>query len=108
VVEIQLQLVELLFPELPVVIEPGHGIAHRRGDQPAAPAASVATAHHQPGPLEDPEVLAYRGQGHPERRRQLADRALLVPQSPQQPAASRVGQGAEDGIEGPSWVYHVV
>jgi hypothetical protein len=78
VIEILLKLVELQLPELAVVIEPGHGVAHRRGDQSAIPATTVPPPHHQPGALEDPEVLAHRGEGHAEGRRQLADRALLV------------------------------
>ena len=107
-IEVLLKLVELLLPELPVVIEPGHGVAHRRCDQAAIPATTVPPTHHQPGALQDPEVFAHGGEGHAKRRRQLADGALLVPQPAQEPAAGGIGQGAEDRIEGSLWVYHVV
>lgn len=51
-------------------------------------------------------MFADRGQRHPERRGEFADRMASEPEAVQEPAAGRVSQGAEDGVE--PMVNHMV
>ena len=90
-VEIAGQTVELMLPEAAIAGDPGLGLAHRAGDEPAAAHAAVATAHHEARTLEHAQVLGYGGEGHPERLGQPTDGGL--------PGQGEVGeQGSPRGV----------
>src|SRR3546814_8614249 len=63
-VEIVLQPVEALLPELPIALQPARGILQRRGIQPAGPPLRLAPATDEAGPLQHLQVLGNRRQAH--------------------------------------------
>src|SRR5581483_94053 len=78
-------------------------------------ALDVAGAHppllgrtHQAARLEDLQVLQYRGHGHVQRLRQLADRGRPAAEALHHDPPRRIGQGMEDTIDWQLLVKHLI
>ena len=77
--------------------------------QTAAHHAADLVAGDEPGVLQDAQMLDEAGERHAERRGQLADRTLALPQLREDGAPRRVGERAEHGVEaGGVIVNHLV
>jgi hypothetical protein len=101
--------IELLFPELPVTLDPFGGILHGFGDETAVVDSSILAAHDKPGLLQHPQVLRYGRERHVERGSQVANGGFTLRQARQDTASGSVGKRAEGGIEiGPGILNHVV
>ena len=93
------QAVQPRVPEFLVALEPFERAFHGAGLELAAHDPADLFAFDEPGILENGEMLDDAGQRHADRRGQLADRALAVPEPDQDRAPRRIGERAEDGIE---------
>jgi len=100
--------VELRLPEFAVTLDPGGGVAHRRGDQGRAPHAPLAADAGEAGALEDAHVFGRRRQRHVESPRQLADRLVAGRQPREDLATDGVGERRKRGVEACVMVNHVV
>lgn len=77
-----------------------HGLLHGRRRQLARDGAPALVARDQAGIGEDVEMLHHRGQRHPERLGQFADRHAVVLVEPrQQRTPRRVGERGEHAVE---------
>ena len=90
---------ELLFPELPVTLDPFGRILHGLGNEAAAVDSSVLPPRDELCPLEYPQVLRYGGEGDVVGRGQVADGGFALRQARQDAAAGGVGKRAERGVE---------
>ena len=86
-------------PEDPVCLEPLVGRAQPLWLQTAPAGAPVAAAPHQPGALEDTQVLADGGQAHREGLRQFGHRGFAARQPLDDCSPRRIGQCGEHIIE---------
>jgi hypothetical protein len=106
--EVRGELIELEFPEVPVVVDPLRRFSHRRRDEHGAPHAALAPNASQAGALEDANVLGDGGQAHVEPRGEVADRAVTGREPGDDRPPRRIGKGAEGGVEGRVMVNHMV
>lgn len=86
-------------PEFLVALEPFERHSHRSGVELAVHDAADLFPLDQAGILEDRQMLDDARQRHADRRGQLSDRALAMPQPEQDRAPRRIGERAEDRIE---------
>ena len=86
-------------PEFLVALEPFERGFHRTGLELAAHDPASLFAFDQTRILENGQMLDDSRQRHADRRGQLADRALAMPEPDQDRAPRRIGKRAEDGIE---------
>ena len=86
-------------PEFLVALEPFKRHFHRSGVDLAVHDAADLFPLDQAGILENRQMLDDARQRHADRRGQLSDRALAVPQPEQDRAPRRIGERAEDRIE---------
>src|SRR3954453_2559661 len=94
-----LQLVEPGVPQPALLLDPRGLVLEAARAEPAGANASDLLGRHEPGLLEDPDVLAHAGEGHAERSGQIRDRRI-TPSQPLQDATPRgVREGRERGIE---------
>src|SRR3546814_19995138 len=61
-VEVALQAVEALLPELPIALQPAGGVLQRGRVEPAGAPLGLAAARDQPGALQHLEMLGDGGQ----------------------------------------------
>src|SRR3954470_53898 len=80
VLEISVELVVALFPELPVGLRPVGDVLDRSRPQPARPPLGVPAPGDQSGTLQHLEMLRDRGLAHRERLRELAHRGFTLRQ----------------------------
>jgi len=71
--QIVLQAIEALFPEAPVVLDPGGNIPQWLGFKPAGSPLRFAAASDKAGALQHLEVLGHGGKTHIKRRGKLRD-----------------------------------
>ncbi len=90
---------ERLPPEHPVTIDELSGRLEGLTDEVAVVIPAVALAAHQVGPLQDPEVLRNRREGHGERFSKLADRRRPSRQTGEDPPSRPIGERREDGVQ---------
>ena len=93
------QAIQPRVPEFLVALEPFERALHRTGLELAAHDAADLFAFDEPCILENGQMLDDAGQRHADRRGQLADRALALPEPDQDRAPRRIGERAEHGIE---------
>jgi len=86
-------------PEFLVALEPVERALHRPGLELAAHDAAHFFPGDQTGILENGQMLDDSRQRHADRRGELADRALAMPEPHQDSAPRRIGERAEDGIQ---------
>ena len=85
-------------PEFLVALEPFERAFHRTGLELAAHDAADLFAFDEPRILENGQMLDDSRQRHADRRGELADRTLAMPEPDQDRAPRRIGERAEDGI----------
>lgn len=82
------------------MIEPAHGILHRRSGQPAFDGAADLVANDKSRIRQHVEVLHDGGQRHRERLCEFAHRrAIPLAEMRDQRAPGGIGQGGESAIE---------
>ena len=86
-------------PEFLVALEPFERAFHRSWVELAAHDAADFFPLDQPCILENGQMLDDARQRHADRRGELSDRALAVPQPEQDRAPRRIGERAEHGVE---------
>jgi len=89
----------LLFPELPVMLDPFGCILHRLGHEPAAIDSSILAPCDKLCPFEHSQVLGNPREGDVEGRRQVADGGFTSRQTRQDAAPGSVGEGGKDGVQ---------
>ena len=107
--ELDQKCVELFEPLFPIGAEPLDPLSRfleRLGPQPARPPLRFAPLRHQPGTLEDFEVLRHGRQAQVERLGKLIDRRVTLNQAGQNGAARRIGESAECEAELVGHVYY--
>src|SRR4029078_9407679 len=90
--EVRVQAIEALLPDVPVVLRPLRYLLERRRLDPARPALRVAPLHDQPRALQHAQVLGHGGQAHAEGLRELADRAFAAGEASQDGPAGGIRQ----------------
>jgi hypothetical protein len=93
------ELVELSFPELPVLVDPSGRIAERVRPEPAAPHPPVAADRGEAGAPEHLQVFRNRRERHVERPRQVADSRFTGGEPRQNGASGGIGEGGEGAVE---------
>ena len=96
-VEVALERVEAVTPRRPVRREPLVDLLQRLGPEPVDPALGVGADLDHSGVAQHPQVLRHRGLADVQRRHQVADRALPLPQEVEDPAAVGLGEHLEHG-----------
>ena len=91
--------IELLFPELPVMLDPFGGVLHGFGDQAAAINSPIFPPRDKLCPLEHPQVLRYAGERYFVGRGQIADGGFALRQPRQDAAPGGVGERSERSVE---------
>jgi len=91
--------VELPLPKLSALLNPFDGIVHRPRAKPAAVDAPFFVTVEQARAFEHPQVARNRRRRHLKRSSQISDRSLAMRQPLENPAADRIGQRGEDGVE---------
>jgi hypothetical protein len=107
-VQVAVEGVETLFPELFVARDPGRRVLKRRDLQAAAADAPVFARRDEAGPLQDVHVFQDGRQRHRERPRELGDGRVLFRELGQDGAPRRVGQGPEGRVEAGLIINHMV
>jgi hypothetical protein len=101
--------IELLFPELPVMLDPFGRVLHGFGGQAAAINSSVFPPRDKLCPLEHPQVLGHARERYFVGRGQIADGGFALRQPRQDAAPGGVGKRRKCGVElGPGILNHVV
>src|SRR5712691_6401489 len=95
-VQVLVQPVVALLPELAVALDPLVGLLQRPGLEPGGPPLPLPPPRDQPRPLQHLQVLRDRRQAHLERFRQLGDGGLPR----RQPREDRPSRGIREGPEG--------
>src|SRR5690349_1200140 len=80
----------------PVALDPDLHLGEDPGFQPHWPGLRPLRPAHQPGVLQDPQVLVDSLQCHPVRLGQLAYRRVALGEPGHDVAAGRIGEGGED------------
>ena len=91
--------IKLLFPELPVTLDPFGRILHGFGDQAAAVDSSLLAPRDKLRPLEHSQVLGHPGEGDVVGRGQVTDGGLALRQARQDAASGGVRKRGEGGVE---------
>lgn len=94
-----LQTVEAGSPEDFIEGEPVLRGPQASGIEPHHTAASAALAADERGPLQNVEVLGYRGERHGVGLGDLADCLLAARDVAEDGTTGRVGEGVEDGVK---------
>src|SRR5690242_16166958 len=97
--EVDLQLIEALFPEAAVALEPAVDIAERTGLELAGTVLRILAARDEAGAFEHLEVLGDRGEAHVVRLGQFLDRRFARREPGKDAAAGGVGEGRESDAE---------
>jgi len=101
--------IELLFPELPVMLDPFGRVFHGFGGQAAAINSPVFPPRDKLCPLEHPQVLGHAGERYFVGRSQIADGGFALRQPRQDAATGGVGKRGKRGVElRPGILNHVV
>ena len=101
--------VELLFPELAVVLHPFHRGLHRLSRQAAAMNPSVLAPGDEPGSFEHTQMLGDAGKRDVERCRKVTNGSFTLSEARQDSAAGSIGKGCKGGAEkGLGTLNHVV
>ncbi len=101
-------MIELRFPESPIVLDPLERAAHRRRAQRRAPNSTFLLHGRELGALEHAHVLGDGGERHVESRGELADRAVAGGEAREYVAPRGVGEGKERVVERSGMVNHTV
>jgi len=97
-----------LLPFGAAINEPLLGGAEHTRLEPAGPHTALLFAPDQTAALERLKVLEHRGQTHPERLRELADRGWSAGKPGKHPAPGWVRQGLEGAIKFGRIVKHTL
>lgn len=101
-------MIELGLPELPVVVDPGCRLPHRRRDERGATGTALLSDARQPRALEHAHVLRHGGESHIEARREFTDCPVTGGESGENRTPRRVRERGEGDVEGRVLVNHVV
>src|SRR6266851_1238314 len=98
-VQIIVETIEALIPELPIVLEPSACLLQRLRLKSAGAPLGLARARDQAGALEHLEMFRDGRQAHRKGRGQLANRALARRELREDRASGRISERREGGIE---------
>jgi hypothetical protein len=91
--------IELLFPELPVMLDPFGRVLHGFDQQAAAVNSSILAPRDKLCPLQHSQVLGHPGEGDVIGCGQVADGGFALRQARQDAAPGSVGKRGERGVE---------
>jgi len=98
VLHVRFKILQGCVPKNLVVVEPIVNSAERFGIQAAKLGGTAFSRGNQSGRTQEPEVLGDGGPAHSEIAGQCADALGLGTEQPEDAAAGRIGDGAEDGV----------
>src|SRR4051812_37453432 len=86
-----LQLVEPRVPQAALLLDPRGLVLEPARPEPARPDAPDLLGRDQPGTLQDSDVLAHAGEGHPECSGQIRDRRVTASEPLQDATPGGIG-----------------
>src|SRR5262245_43952581 len=92
-------MIEALFPEPTITLQPVGGVLERTGFELARSPLRLAPARDQTGALQHLEVLGNGGKAHGKGLGQLYDRGRALGEARQDCAPGGIGKGREGGTE---------